>query len=267
MGRTSKGLKGPCGTGWQTCGSANGMSLFFLGSRGRYTTNERIQVKQRAPCRTEPKLEEGCLRVLVACMKPLKDSEWLQWTVSALLSSKTGLCKASAWHLKALIFTVFLFKSSYCSDLGAMGEKEQTTETPCWVQHGYFQTAPDIEPLCRCAPPHPPQKSQTSVWHPGELRLGHSGLGTAFTELCLLFVKGLWARTLSFRVLPLFFLVRSFTPFWREQAALWICLFSWAALLVPVPGLPHLGSWSPVMPTGLLILSLSGQAVTSAHGA
>lgn len=73
-----------------------GRRSFYWEVEADDTTDERIQVKQRAPCKTGPKLEEGCLRVLVACMKPLKDSEWLQWMVSTLLSSKTGLCKGFA---------------------------------------------------------------------------------------------------------------------------------------------------------------------------
>lgn len=86
MGRTSKGLNVPSSTGWQTRGSANGMFLFLLGSR---TTVERIQVKQIAYCKTGPKLlRSDVFWVLVAWTKPLKDSEWLQWTVSTLWSSK-----------------------------------------------------------------------------------------------------------------------------------------------------------------------------------
>lgn len=35
-------------------------------------------------------------------------------------------------------------------------------ETPCWVQQGYLQRAPCLEPLCHSAPPEKPNLGLTA---------------------------------------------------------------------------------------------------------
>jgi len=74
--------------------------------------------------------------------------------------------------------------------------------------------------------------------------LGGSGLGTVFTDLCLLFVKGLWTRMHSYRVLPLLF-ISSFvwgdpTACAEEQAALGVTPSAGQCQLVLSVSLPSI---------------------------
>lgn len=158
-----------------------------------------------------------------------------------------------------------------------MGEKEQTTKTPCWFQHGYFQTAPHLEPFCDSAPPphpHPKKKKKAKPRFNSQESWGWEAqvLGQCLQISAYFSLRGCGQEhfpTMSclFCSCPGPGLVRSCTSCWRDQAALWICIFSWAASLVLIPGLHQMGNWSSLMPTKLLVLNLSGKAVTSARRA
>lgn len=200
----------------------------------------------------------------------LNEAPWRWWMASVdgehpSVFQETGLCKSFAWHLKALFFTVFpCFK---VSNLGAMGEKEQRLMLiSAWILSD-SSTFRAIWWL------HLPPQKQNLGFNSQE----SWGWEAQVLGQCLQISAYFSLRDCGQECFPtmscLFFwcpgpgLVRSCTPCWREQAALWICIFSWAASLVLMPGLHQVEIWSSEMPSRLLVLSLSGRAVTSAHRA
>lgn len=88
-----------------------------------------------------------------------------------------------------------------------------------------------------------------------------------FTDLCLLFVKGLWTGTSSYHVLPLLFISRSrfgevLHPLLKRPGSSLDYIFNW-----DIPELCQVGIWCSAVATRLLGLQLSGKAATSNHRA